>query len=108
MPTKGYDFFITDLGAEEEKFCRVCKTKCEAQRNMYGPTGFAAAMAKDFRFHDMFVCPQAGQDWHDEALRLVLAIEDTPSKRIASLMTQDLDDILKEHALSNTATEGDK
>ena len=106
MPTKGYDYFIADPGTEE-KHCRVCGTKCEASRNVYGPTGFAAAMAQDVRLHDMFVCPHAGQVWHDQALRLVLAIEDTPSKRVASLMKQDLVDLLQEHGISKTPAEDD-
>jgi hypothetical protein len=100
MPTQGYDFFIMDPGVETEKSCRVCSTVCEPRRNVYGPTNVASAIATDFRFHDIFVCPHAGQPWHDRALRLVAAIDDTPSKRIAALMALDLDDILKEHHIS--------
>ncbi len=97
MPTKGYDFFITDPGTEQTIRCHVCNTECDAKRNVYGPTSFATAMAKNFRLHDMFVCPHADTAWHEQALRLVRAIEETPSKRVAQLMQQDLEDLLGEH-----------
>lgn len=97
MPTKGYDFFIADPGTEQTRYCRVCKTECDVKRNVYGPTSFVTAIAKNFRLHDMFVCPHADTTWHEQALRLVMAIEETPSKRVAQLMQQDLEDLLDEN-----------
>jgi len=47
--------------------------------------------------HDYFYCPHKDQTWHNQALALVQAIEETPSKRIASLMQLDLLDLLTEH-----------
>lgn len=97
MATKGYDLFITNAGAEQTMHCRVCKAPCKVRRNVYGPTGFVSAMAKRFTVHDSFVCPHADEDWHRQALRLVMAIEQTPSPRVAQLMQQDLQDLLSQH-----------
>ncbi len=97
MPLKGYDCFFPDPGTEQTMYCRVCKTECNVQRNVYGPTSSVAAMAKKFRLHDLFICPHADTGWHEKALRLVIAIDKTPSKRVAHLMQQDLEDLLQEN-----------
>ncbi|MFQ5913345.1 MAG: hypothetical protein ACE5JS_09190 [Nitrospinota bacterium] len=100
MPTKGFDFFIAEAGSKGEYHCGVCNTKCEVKRNVYGPTTFAEAMAKTFRYHDLFVCPHRDEKWHEQALNLVQAIEETPSRRVAQLMAQDLEDLLRENGIS--------
>ena len=56
-------------------------------------------MANSFSHHDLFMCPNSDNEWHEQGLILVMAIEDTPSKRLADLMMQDLDELLKEHGL---------
>ena len=50
--------------------------------------------------HDLFVCAHAGEEWHELAVRPVLAIEDMPSRRVADLMRLDLLDLLAEHGIS--------
>jgi hypothetical protein len=70
-------------------------------RNVFGPTGFVSAMAKRFRAHDEFVCPHTDEAWHDKALQLAIAINETPSKRLAELMRADLDDLLQENPRSS-------
>lgn len=50
--------------------------------------------------HDYFFCPHSEEGWHKQALALVHAIEEMPSKRVARLMRMDLDDILQEHIAS--------
>jgi hypothetical protein len=97
MLEKGYSYFVTDPGTEDKVECRVCGTVCDVRRDVYGPTSWATALASDLKDHDAFVCPHADEDWHDQALELVHAIEDTPSKRVAELMKLDLEDILCEH-----------
>jgi hypothetical protein len=47
--------------------------------------------------HDSFRCPNIGKDWHDKAVKLVMAINDTPSKSIAAIMNKDLEDVLQQH-----------
>ena len=93
----GYEIFYTKLNSVIEKYCEVCGTKCDANKNVYGPSSFVTAVGKKYDFHDVFVCPNAGEKWHEQALKLVLAIEETPSKRVAELMKMDLNDLLKEN-----------
>jgi hypothetical protein len=94
----GYDNFVTDRDAVREMHCRVCGSKCNVKRNDYGPTCFAAAVAKKYRYHDHFFCPHTDEGWHRKALDLVLSLENTPSKRVRELIRMDLEDLLKEKA----------
>jgi hypothetical protein len=97
MPNKGYDYFIVDPGTKERMQCQVCQTECDIRQNVYGPTSFSTAMARDFRLHDVFICPHTDERWHEQALQLVVEIENTPSKRVAQLMQQDLEDLLQQN-----------
>ena len=57
-------------------------------------------MANKFTYHDEFVCLHTDEPWHEKALQLAIAIDETPSKRLADLMRADLQDILDEHVSS--------
>lgn len=99
MLHKGIDSFDYNPGEVKEMRCIACGSLCEVDRNVTGPTGFAEAMGKKGHLHDHFYCPNADQDWHDLAVRLVKAMEETPSKRLRSLMQEDLKDLLEMHGL---------
>ena len=60
-----------------------------------GPTSTAEAIAGRGHLHDLFTCEQSGNDWHEAALQLTLAIAATPSPRVRALMKQDLEDLLE-------------
>jgi hypothetical protein len=91
----GYDNFVTDREAVLEMHCRVCGAKCNVKRNVYGPTSFAAAVAKKHRRHDHFFCAHTGESWHLQALELTLSLENTSSKRVKELIRMDLEDLLR-------------
>ena len=95
MAYKGYDLFFAAPGEVEQIACRVCRTTCAVHRDRYGPTGFAAAMGGLSCQHDLFECPNKDLSWHEQALRLVIELEKTPSPRIAALMKKDLEEILR-------------
>lgn len=94
--SKGLDTFFHKPGEIQEQNCLVCGSICLIQRNRVGPTSWASAMAHKSTPHDSFFCPHIDEEWHQHAKKLVFAIENTPSKRIAELMKLDLEDILKE------------
>jgi hypothetical protein len=93
----GFELFYTTPRQIEKMSCRVCGTNCDVQREVYEPANFVMAQAKISDLYDVFSCPMAGLEWHEEALKLVQAIEQTTSKRVADLMRQDLADILREN-----------
>ena len=95
----GVDVFFLEPGTAQEMYCRVCHSKCDVRRDVYGPTGFAMAVGKKKKLHDVFTCPHAQEGWHDQALALKRAIEETPSKSVAALMRQDLAELLAEQGL---------
>jgi hypothetical protein len=99
VSTKGYDLFYTEPDSELEMRCQVCGTICDVVRSVTGPTSMAEAMAKRGHWHDVFSCPHSSEPWHEQALQLVIAIEESPSKRLIALMRQDLEDILREQGL---------
>ena len=82
----GYDSFFEKPGEVQERFCQVCGAKCDVLRDQLGPTSWAGAMAGKSTPHDHFFCPNSDEEWHEQAIELVQAIEETPSKRIAELM----------------------
>jgi hypothetical protein len=77
--------------------CYVCGEPCEIRRNVLGPTCFAQAIGKHATLHDAIVCPHSGRRWHNRVYELRCAIEDSPSKRLAAIMREDLRDALAEH-----------
>ncbi len=93
----GYTVFNPDPGKYDEMKCKVCDTKCDVERNISGPTSFAAAMAKSKRKHDRFWCPHHEEKWHEQALKLAQAIRDMPSKKIAAIMQEELDELISEN-----------
>jgi hypothetical protein len=95
----GYDTFFLEPDTVEGMRCKVCSAQCEVERSLTGPTGSAEASAGRGHWHDEFSCPYRGKPWHEQALRLVLEIERTPSKRLAELMRLDLDELLHENGL---------
>ena len=94
---KGYDTFYETPGTVDRRICQVCGTVCLVRRNQIGPTSWAGAMANAETAHDYFFCPHSKEPWHEQAVALLQAIENTPSKRIAALMQEDLVDLLTEH-----------
>ena len=101
MATQGYGLFTTEPNAQKSLECNICGAECLVKRNLPVPLGFIAAMAgldkpRD-KFYDEFSCPNLKEKWHKQAVKLVKEIQKTPSKRIAQLMQQDLEDLLHEN-----------
>lgn len=99
MPTRGYDSFFTKPFEKPGMICRVCGARCKSARHQRGPTSFGEAMNRVSRIHDVYVCPRTHQPWHEQALRLRMAIEESPSPSLRSIMQKDLDLLLSQHPL---------
>ena len=97
MLRHGLDYFTSSPGTTDQKRCLVCSSACRVKREIYGPTGWAAALARRPVRHDAFACPHADESWHREALDLVLARDQMPGKRVATLIQADLDELLQRH-----------
>ena len=90
----GFDIFFEEPGTVKKRRCRVCGTKCEVRRNVYGPTSFASALAKKYTYHDEFSCPHGEKEWHIVATELVSAIYVIPVRYMIRLIRQGLKDLL--------------
>ena len=93
MPFLNYDYFINS-DAGEETCCRVCGAQTTFIPDTYGPTSFAASLAKKYSFHDVNICPNIESEWHKKALKLLREIESTSSSSLKSIMQKDLREIL--------------
>lgn len=94
----GWDLFTPSPGEVERMNCCVCGAGMDVERGLTGPTHFAEAMAQRGHKHDRFTCPNSGEPWHRDALKLREAMKDTPSKRVRGLISEDLDELLAAHA----------
>ena len=74
--------------------CNVCGELMDVRRNVDGPTGYAEAVGKRSHLHDFFFCPFRDDAWHKQIHKLYEAIRETPSKRLADIMKEEIDDIL--------------
>lgn len=99
MKTKGYGFFITEPNAYKSLECNICGAEYLVERNLPAKSGFISAMARMDKPRDEFSCPNLEKEWHEQAVQLVMEIEKTPSKRLAQLMQQDLEDVLNENKI---------
>jgi hypothetical protein len=95
MGFKGYDFFTALPDTVDEMVCKVCGEVCDAKRGVSGPMSWAGAMAKKNTPHDSFSCPHSDAEWHEQALKIVRAIEDCHSPSINRMMEKDLKIIIK-------------
>lgn len=95
----GYERFYVTPQTVEEMRCRVCGTTCSVRREVYGPHDFVSAAGRLGDPWDVFSCPHSGKVWHEKAVQLAVAIDETPSKRVSALMRQDLEDLLKENGV---------
>lgn len=94
MHDTGASIFYAEPGTVDEMHCTACGAVCDVQRDVDGYTSYVAAVARRTSRVDVFTCPHADTDWHRLAVRLVKAIAETPSRRLAALMHQDLEDVL--------------
>lgn len=92
-----YTYFFENPGEVMQRNCLVCDSVCLVKRDQLGPTSWAGAVAKVSTPHDYFYCPHQDEDWHKQALELLLAIEKTPSKRMAGMMEQELSDLIRKN-----------
>jgi len=94
-----YACFARPVGQTAHIRCRICGTSCDVEKDQAPlKQWYARGSGMDER-HDLFSCPYANDDWHERALKLFMAAEETPSKRIAQLILLDLGDVLGENGI---------
>ena len=84
-------------GTRAEASCPICRARCEIQRNVFGPTNRASAIAGRKRLHDQIICPNAGLGWHNQAAELHREAATTPSPTLAAILRSDLETLVRPH-----------
>ncbi len=80
--------------------CGVCGMGMTVKRNVLGATGFVEAMAIQAgqtkgHLHDKFVCKDREKSWHQQARAIRKMASESPSKRLADLLTEEADEIVR-------------
>ncbi len=89
----GWDTIMPDPGEVESWDCRICGDACDVRRGVVART---SSISPRERAHDSFTCPNAGELWHDQALKIRQAIEGMPSPSVRALMEADVAKLLGE------------
>lgn len=92
---KGYDIKFHSPGTVDEEICCVCSTKMDVERNVQGATSYASAISGHTSIHDQFICPNAGKNWHNQAIALMRLAEETPSAAIERIIRDELAEVLR-------------
>lgn len=100
MRMNGVTVFFTKPGEADGILCKVCGTECVVDRNIMGPTCFAAAMGGHKSLHDRAECPHSNAEWHDEAYALWKELGETHSNRVRALIEADLIEVLEANGKS--------
>ena len=91
----GWDTILPDPGEVESWDCQVCGDTCDVRR---GVVGRRSSISPHESPHDSFTCPNSGEPWHDQALKIAQAIHDMPAPSIRALMEGDLAKVVRERA----------
>jgi hypothetical protein len=94
MLYSGWEHFTPDTGTIDQMQCRACGELMLVERGINGPTGWAESIGGGKHLHDRFVCPNAGKDWHTQAIKIKKMISETPSARISEILTEEVNEIL--------------
>ena len=94
MLFSGKLYLYTKPGEKAELNCPICGTKCDVERNCYGPTCFAEAVGGRGHLHDCFTCPHRDEDWHCYASQLIAQKHECASRRVRELIDLDLQETL--------------
>ena len=102
----GWDYITSEPGQHVVLHCRVCREPMAVERDIVGPTSWAEAMAvrcgqTKGHPHDSFHCTLSGEPWHRQALALRQEAAQTASRRLADLLNQEADEIVR----ARTATQ---
>src|SRR5688572_27744985 len=90
---KGYDSFSSDPGTVSSGNCLACGVVLDVKRNVDGPTSWAEAVGKKSHLHDSFTCPNAGEDWHTQLIKLMEYRKSLPSRRLRDIIDGEIDEL---------------
>jgi hypothetical protein len=91
------DFIIREPSENADPMpCKVCGELMEVKRSVMGRWSLGAAMSHIPKIpRDLFTCPHRDEDWHNQAIAIMRAIQETPSEKMASIMQSELAEIIK-------------
>jgi hypothetical protein len=98
MAHLGWDLFITepDSAAKDPiRHCHVCQERMKVRQDIMGPRNWRENVAGVKTQHDEWFCVNSEEDWHRQALAILLESEKTPSAVIQNMLKQEVEQILK-------------
>lgn len=101
---RNLSWFITEP-SNEDRYCMLCGSKCDAKRNLNGPTCWITAMAGKKRLHDRHECPYRKHRLHILALQHRELASNLPEGALRALAVKDFERTLRELQLEITILE---
>lgn len=106
LPESIQDCYTPDAGkhpADEIILCGVCGVAMDATMSVFGPRGYAAAMADKASKFDSYRCPHRNELWHIQAKEIRKQAKSSPSKKIADMLNMEANEILtrRKHTKGN-------
>jgi hypothetical protein len=81
-------------GTRASMMCGICGRRCIRIANVFGPTNQGMAMFGVKALHDLFECPNDGQEWHNQVAALRYESAETHSPSVRALIDRDIDELL--------------
>ena len=91
MAWKGWEFFVHEPYEFDTLRCKVCNGILDVQRNV----PYRGKFSTFDRPKDIFTCPHSDELWHKQVLALRKEIKRTPSARIATIMREEICEIME-------------
>ena len=84
-------------GQLEHATCKTRGTACVIDRNVHGPTSWAASIGGLARTHDHVRCPRSGSAWHNRAVALRREIAAASSHTLVAVLQSDYQQVVRQH-----------
>lgn len=88
------EHYDSDIGKVGTCLCGICLDEMEVKRGNPPYNSFVGAICNRNRHYDLFWCKNRQEDWHIQARALMKKIAETPSKKIADIMQEELEEVL--------------
>ncbi len=93
----GFDYFTPEVGEHQSMYCNACNEEMSVKRDQeifssrYPAVGTPSSQTRRV---DIFSCPHAGTEWHDQVIALRRFQRDTPSKTLSDLVEPEIQEII--------------
>jgi len=75
----------------QECRCKACDTEMKVEREQAAINSRFGGVPK----HDRFTCPNSGEEWHNQLVRLVVERDKTNSQKLTDIYNEEIKEIIQ-------------